>query len=415
MRRIGILFVWLVLTAAPVWAQKGVVEQMRQHKAEIERQIAASKKLLTNTDNSITSQLASVNMLANLLSERRKLLEQTKLEIRVLEKEAEELTEQLSILQKEYEECQERYAAACQFYQKQHSSFNPLLFLFSSRNYRQLSRRFRYVKEYSSSVTDLAEEIAVRKEGVQLQKEKIDSVMQEKLALQEQQAEQEKETRSEEQRQRSLLGKLQSKRSSLKKEIDRQQKEMNALSKEIDRQIELALKEAQKAAQKEAQAKSQKSDGKSKSTQMTHQTEADVRLTGSFESNKGKLPIPITGDYLIVGNYGVQSVAGMSNVKMNNLGIDIQGNRGAQARAVYDGTVSTVFQQGKGQIGVLVRHGSYISVYCNLSASRVSKGAAVKTGDIIGDVASDTSGRTILHFQLHKESTKLNPSLWLKK
>lgn len=409
MRRIGILIVWLVLIAVPVWAQKGVVDQMRQHKAEIERQISASKKLLSSTDNSISSQLASVNMLTNLLSERRELLEQTKLEIRVLEKEAEELTGQLNILQKEYEECQERYAAACQFYQRQHSSFNPMLFLFSSKNYRQLSRRFRYVREYSSSVADLAEEIAVKKAGVQLQKEKIESVRQEKLALQEQQAEQEQETRAEEQRQRSLLSKLQSKRSSLKKEIDRQQKEMNALSKEIDRQIELAMKEAQKA----AQAKSQKSGGKS--TQMTHQTEADAKLSGSFESNKGKLPIPITGDYLIVGNYGVQSVAGMSNVKMNNLGIDIQGNRGAQARAVYDGTVSTVFQQGKGQIGVLVRHGSYISVYCNLSASRVSKGEAVKTGDIIGDVASDTSGRTILHFQLHKESTKLNPSLWLKK
>ena len=112
--------------------------------------------------------------------------------------------------------------------------------------------------------------------------------------------------------------------------------------------------------------------------------------------------------------YGDLTTTYIKGLKDIRLGIDIQGNRGAQARAVYDGTVSTVFQQGKGQIGVLVRHGSYISVYCNLCATRVAKGDNVKTGDIIGDIAQDADGRTILHFQLHKESTKLNPSDWLR-
>ena len=170
-----------------------------------------------------------------------------------------------------------------------------------------------------------------------------------------------------------------------------------SLSKEIDRQIQLALKEE-----------------KAKTPDKVQSPE-DIKLSGTFESNKGRLPMPITGAYLVVGEYGVQNVAGMKDVKQNNLGLDIQGQDGAQAGAVYDGTVSSIFQQGKGQIGVLIRHGSYISVYCNLSETRLKKGDKVKTGDIVGNIQTSENGTPILHFQLHKESTRLNPSDWLRR
>ena len=172
---------------------------------------------------------------------------------------------------------------------------------------------------------------------------------------------------------------------------------MNELSKEIERQIQLAIKEEQ-----------------DRNRQM-NLPEEDIKLSGSFENNKGKLPMPITGAYLVVGEYGVQNVAGLKDVKQNNLGIDIQGNEGAQARSVFDGTVSSIFQQGKGQIGVLIRHGSYISVYCNLSDTRLKKGDKVKTSDIVGNIQTSEDGTPVLHFQLHKESTRLNPSDWLRR
>ena len=98
-----------------------------------------------------------------------------------------------------------------------------------------------------------------------------------------------------------------------------------------------------------------------------------------------------------------------------DLGIDIQGTEGSQARVIFNGVVTTVFQQGKGQIGVLVRHGKYISVYCNLSEIAVKKGDELKTGDIIGNIHKSDNGQRILHFQLHKETAKLNPMDWLRR
>ena len=62
---------------------------------------------------------------------------------------------------------------------------------------------------------------------------------------------------------------------------------------------------------------------------------------------------------------------------------------------------------------VLVRHGSYISVYCNLSSASVQRGQKVKARQSLGPVATDASGNIILHFQLRRETTKLNPEAWI--
>ena len=120
--------------------------------------------------------------------------------------------------------------------------------------------------------------------------------------------------------------------------------------------------------------------------------------------------MPITGPYVIVGRYGQYAVT--KNVRLDNKGIDIRGKAGAKARAIFDGEVSAIFKYN-GLNNVLVRHGNYISVYCNLSTVSVAKGAKVSTRQEIGTVHTDASGNPVLHFQLRKETTKLNPEVWL--
>lgn len=134
----------------------------------------------------------------------------------------------------------------------------------------------------------------------------------------------------------------------------------------------------------------------------------DRKLSSNFESNKGRLPIPITGGYRIVSHYGQYNVEGLKNVRLDNKGINILGSPGAQARAIFDGEVSAVFSYG-GTSGVLVRHGSYISVYCNLRSVSVTRGQKVSTRQVLGTVGADN----ILQFQLRRETAKLNPEVWL--
>ncbi len=115
----------------------------------------------------------------------------------------------------------------------------------------------------------------------------------------------------------------------------------------------------------------------------------------------------------MLGNrFGIYNVPGMKNVQLDNKGTNYIGRPGARARAIFDGVVTSVFQFS-GTRNVLVRHGSYISVYCNLSSTIVQKGQKVRARDILGTVANDGNGNCTLHFQLRKETTKLNPEAWI--
>ena len=139
---------------------------------------------------------------------------------------------------------------------------------------------------------------------------------------------------------------------------------------------------------------------------------SDARLTGSFASNQGRLPMPITGNYTISSHFGAYNVNGLNGVTLDNKGINLTAPAGAQARCVFDGEVTAIFSMG-GMTNVIVRHGSYITVYCNLSGVSVRQGQRVSTRQTIGNVARDASGNCTLHFQLRHETQKLNPERWL--
>ncbi len=120
------------------------------------------------------------------------------------------------------------------------------------------------------------------------------------------------------------------------------------------------------------------------------------------------MPLPVAGGR-IVSHFGQHGVQGLPGVVLDNKGINILGSRGAAARSIFNGEVSGVANVG-GSWLVLVRHGAYISVYCNLASVSVSKGQQVSTGQTLGTVGRDN----ILQFQLRKERAKLNPEAWIR-
>ena len=118
---------------------------------------------------------------------------------------------------------------------------------------------------------------------------------------------------------------------------------------------------------------------------------------------------------MLLNHYGINQVEGMKDVKLNNLGVDVKCGVGANVRNIFDGEVSTVFEHPtRKTYGVLIRHGNYISVYCNLATTNVHQGQKLKAGATIGTVATDAQGDNILQFQLRKDLQRLNPEQWIK-
>ena len=163
-----------------------------------------------------------------------------------------------------------------------------------------------------------------------------------------------------------------------------------------------------KAKAEEERSKKDITEATKQANDMQRLSSIDRMLSGGFENNKGRLPMPITGNYKIVSHFGQYNVEGLKNVTLDNKGINILGSGSCYARAIYDGEVSAVFGFG-GSMVVMVRHGDYISVYCNLRSVSVSRGQKVSTRQLLGAVGTDN----ILQFQLRKETAKLNPEAWL--
>ena len=163
-----------------------------------------------------------------------------------------------------------------------------------------------------------------------------------------------------------------------------------------------------KAKTDEARNRKEISEAKEEARNASTLSSVDRMVNGGFEANKGRLPMPITGSYKIVSHFGQYNVQGLSGVTLDNKGINIMGSPGCAARSIYDGEVSAVFGYG-GLWNVLVRHGAYISVYCNLKSVSVHKGQRVSARQALGAVGTDN----ILQFQLRKETAKLNPEAWL--
>ena len=106
-------------------------------------------------------------------------------------------------------------------------------------------------------------------------------------------------------------------------------------------------------------------------------------------------------------SFGPYTLAG---VTLQSNGIQLQGQEGAQARCVFEGEVSKVYNPGTGYV-VMVRHGRYISVYANLSSVNVAAGQQVSINQTIGTVGNNH----ILMFRLQNWDKLLNPKHWLRR
>ena len=132
----------------------------------------------------------------------------------------------------------------------------------------------------------------------------------------------------------------------------------------------------------------------------------DRALSRTFESNRGRLPMPVTGGYRIITHYGQYNVEGLNNVRLDSKGITIQSS--GSARSIFDGEVTKVANLG-GIWVVLVRHGNYISFYGNLASVSVHQGQKVSTRQGLGSLKGN-----MLQFRLYNLSkSSLNPEAWL--
>ena len=407
------LFVWNVSAQT---TQK--IKELENQRNELQQQIAESETLLRSTKKDVKSQLDNLALINGQIADRKKYINAIERDVKSLNNEINALQRQLKTLQRDLKDKKDKYESSVQYMYRNKSIHEKLLFIFSADNLSQTYRRMRYVREYANYQRLQAIEIERKQKQVNAKKAELETTREAKEKLLEEGEAEKKKLEKQEKEKQGILNGLKRKQRGIQSEINKKRRSANKLNAQIDRLIEQEIEKARKRAEEEARKAGKKVGEKSAGKQPVQKgtvdkfrmNSEDRQLSGTFESNKGRLPMPITGPYVIVGHYGQYAVT--KNVRLDNKGIDIRGKEGAKARAVFDGEVSAIFKYN-GLSNVLVRHGNYISVYCNLSSVSVTKGSKVKVREEIGVIHKDASGNAVLHFQLRKETTKLNPELWL--
>ena len=434
-------------------AKPATVQDLEKQRKQIQQQIKEQERRLVNTQQDVKKRLQNLMMLNTEIAGKRRTIDTIRHDISDLEEEIEMLSLQLEELQKELEDCKEKYVRSLRYMHRNRSVQSHMMFIFSADNLTQMYRRLRFMREYAAYQHVQGDEVKAQQEAVNMKFQEIALAREKKTQLLAKGERERIALEGKQTEQQNVVKTLQKEQKTIQNIIAQQKKKDAALNAQIDRLIaeEVARQKARAEAEArrraeaaarerelaEARAREEKAraeaktakDKKSREEAERRVREAeekrvaaqrkaesmpmiapseDTRISGNFESNRGRLPMPITGAYRIVSHFGQYNVEGLHNVTLDNKGINIKGENGAQARSIFDGEVSGVFSFG-GTMVVMVRHGSYISVYCNLHSVNVHRGQRVSTRQLLGSVGADN----ILQFQLRKETTKLNPESWL--
>ena len=185
-------------------------------------------------------------------------------------------------------------------------------------------------------------------------------------------------------KQNSLVTALKKDEKKLKRDIDKKKKAKRDLDNQIAAIIQKEIEDARKAASVKNNTNNTTA---STSKSVLAKTPEAIKLSNSFEANKGKLPWPVDRG-IISGTFGEHAHPVLKGIKIKNNGIDIKTYEHAKVRAVYEGEVIFVRFIPGSNFTVMVRHGDYFTVYSNMESASISVGEKVNTKQVIGTAST---------------------------
>lgn len=421
-----------------MWSQESQQEKLEQRKAQIQQEIRENEKLLQSVKKKEKSAVNVIVIQINKIKLKEKLINTTERQTKLLSNDMYMNQMQINKLKRELALLKEDYAKMIVKSYKSRSEESRAMFLLSSENFLQAYKRAQYMKQYTSYRKVQGEEIKSKSSELVQYNEKLDV---QKTAKKKLIAENEKERQAlekEKKEQEKLVNSIKKDKNKITADIKKKQKESKAIDRQIDRLIREAIAEAnRKAAIERAKAKAlaaanassktlTKAEIKEESKKMEREaasasvSSTKIELTpeakivaDNFKANRGRLPFPVERGFISLG-YGDQAHPVYKSLMIHNSGVEITTDQGANARAVFDGVVSSVIVLSPVNKAVMIQHGDFFTVYQNLSSVSVSKGDKVSRKQNIGRVrTSGETGKTVIKFLILQNTTYNNPASWL--
>ncbi|MBL4587078.1 MAG: peptidoglycan DD-metalloendopeptidase family protein [Flavobacteriales bacterium] len=401
-RVVSIFFLLAILGSISVQAQKKT--DLEKQKKQLLQDIQFTNKLLNETEEDKKHTLNELSLLRSKINKRQELINTILRETELINARIEETHEIVRSLKEDLDRLKGEYAKMLYYTYKNHSQYDRLMFILSSDNFNQAYKRIKYFQQYAKHRQQQAVAIETTRKSLEHRSDEL-AEKKLKMAYLVEDKEKEKIVLSEEKEQQDeLVQSLNEKEDQLKQQLKKKQRDAKKLERAIARVIEEEIRKAK--------LKAEKTGGTITKSGMAL-TPKELKLSSKFHENQGKFPWPSERG-IITSTFGEHPHPTLRGIRTVNNGIDITTDKGAKARVIFEGIVRHVISIPGAHKAVLVRHGEFLSVYTNLENVSVKSGDVVVMKQEIGSVVtSREDGKTILHFEIWKGTSKLNPSSWI--
>jgi len=391
----GPFIILLLAFCAKEGIAQNSIEKVRKQRESALKEIEYANKLLEETKGRAKESLNELNLINSKLRKRREYIVGLEAETTILSEYIEENAAVINKIQVDIQRINEGYAGMIRSMYKNKSKYNYLMYFLASENINLLYRRLRYMQIYNSFIRAQRAKKKALQEELQMANESLSKLFSEKEVVLNTTRIEYGTIQKEVGGKKVIIDQLKIKQREIENEIRNKERLAKKLDDEIRRIIEEERIKAKKNVAREGA------------------TPADRMLSNDFEKNRGLLPWP-TQHHIVTGKYGEHEHPDFKYVKVRNDGVYISTGMGEQVRAIFKGTISKVFSIPGENFTVIIKHGTYYSLYHNLIDVRVKAGQNVETRQVIGLVCTDEGTKeTTLYFQLWKETERNDPELWL--
>lgn len=355
--------------------------------------IQEAETILKETEKSKNITVGKLNVINKQIRNRQSLISNLRSDIKVQSDEIILIRNLIMSLKRDLRILNNEYSDMIYSSYKSRSSLDKLTYIFSSKDYNQMFRRFNYIFQYSKFRKNQIIEINKVYEELEYQENNLSDVNKKQKKLLDDELSENNKLQKLKGRQRKIISDLNKKQRNLRKEIA----ERKVALENLDKLIRDIIRR-----EKEALVKNGDDELNL------------LEITEGFEANIGKFEWPVKSGF-ISNKFGEHPHPIIKNIKVKNDGIDIQTSKSSQVHAIYDGKVSTVaFIPGMNNV-VIINHGEYYTLYAKLKNLKVQKGDIISEKQVIADLVTNNDGITQLQFQIWKNNIKLNPENWIIK
>lgn len=375
-------------------------KQLESQKAVIQKELKQINELLFKNKKQKAETFSDIEKLSLKIERKQEFIKLTNKQINLLNKDLQENQKKQDQLSIELSQVRSAYKELILQSYKARSGKNRLMFVLSSETFFQAFKRTQYIKQYAVFRKAQANKILKLSEQLNKIKEELNERKLIKQQLLNDNRLTQKSLENEKKQADEIAFRLRKEEKKYKRNILAKQRERTRIDKQIDKLIRDAI------------AASNKSKEKSDSFTLTPEA---IALEKNFELNKGKLPWPVSRG-VVIQKFGTQPHPVVKTAKIKSNGIVIATETSAKVKTVFKGKVLSVLSFKGSNPTILIQHGNYITAYKNLYKVFVAKGDDLQSGEVIGEVFTNSStGESSIQFSIFKRTTALNPLSWILK